>query len=503
MLDTLHEDRFVDRAPAAVYATLLEEGRYLCSIRTMYRVLHDADEVTERRPQRRHPHREPPRLVATASNQVWVEAWDFLNFLDTDFADSVTLTTNASGTLHFNTVAAIDGIAAFPNLAYVATMDEEAFALIADDEVTGPEADLEAVTSQVITSSSVNDQPIVTIIAFTMFEDETKTKQLSEFVTDPDDTDLTIEVSSDHLQVSVENQQLIFVPEPDFSGDANLTIIATDAFGAQGQDTATIEVIGVNDPPVLNLPPSLTISEDDTLTLNLTTIVVDPDNAFADLDKLISSPGLDEDFDPVTGVLKLWTAADSSGSFTVTITVSDETSPVTKTLELQIVAVNDQPEITNIPELYLELNSSTILTLDAYVTDDQPIDLIAWTVLAGSGVVAVVDSLARTAEITSIPGFQGTTSLLFIASDGADGADTATVAVTVLAPGQQAPLPAGRADFDGSGRVDLGDFFLFADVFGLSESSERWDPDFDLDDTLKIDFQDFFLFADVYGATVQ
>ena len=74
MLDTLHEDRFVDRAPAAVYATLLEEGRYLCSIRTMYRVLHDADEVTERRPQRRHPHREPPRLVATASNQVWT--WD-------------------------------------------------------------------------------------------------------------------------------------------------------------------------------------------------------------------------------------------------------------------------------------------------------------------------------------------------------------------------------------------------------------------------------------------
>ncbi len=74
VLDMLHEDRFVDRAPAAVYATLLEEGRYLCSIRTMYRVLHDADEVTERRPQRRHPHREPPRLVATAPNQVWT--WD-------------------------------------------------------------------------------------------------------------------------------------------------------------------------------------------------------------------------------------------------------------------------------------------------------------------------------------------------------------------------------------------------------------------------------------------
>ncbi len=74
VLDTLHEDRFVDRAPAAVYATLLEEGRYLCSIRTMYRVLHDADEVTERRPQRRQAHRQPPRLLATAPNQVWT--WD-------------------------------------------------------------------------------------------------------------------------------------------------------------------------------------------------------------------------------------------------------------------------------------------------------------------------------------------------------------------------------------------------------------------------------------------
>ena len=74
ILQTLHEERFVDRAPAAVWATLLEEGRYLGSIRTMYRVLAAEGEVVERRAQRRHPHREPPRLVATAPNQVWT--WD-------------------------------------------------------------------------------------------------------------------------------------------------------------------------------------------------------------------------------------------------------------------------------------------------------------------------------------------------------------------------------------------------------------------------------------------
>lgn len=74
VLEVLHEERFVDRAPSAVYATLLEEGRFLCSIRTMYRVLKAAGEVQERRRQRKHPHREPPRLVATAPNQVWT--WD-------------------------------------------------------------------------------------------------------------------------------------------------------------------------------------------------------------------------------------------------------------------------------------------------------------------------------------------------------------------------------------------------------------------------------------------
>ena len=63
-----------DRAPAAVYATLLEEGRYLCSIRTMYRLLKAGGEVIERRRHRRHPHQEPPRLVATGPNQVW--SWD-------------------------------------------------------------------------------------------------------------------------------------------------------------------------------------------------------------------------------------------------------------------------------------------------------------------------------------------------------------------------------------------------------------------------------------------
>lgn len=66
MLAVLHEDRFVDLAPAEVYATLLDEGTYLCSERTMYRVLAENQEVRERRDQLRHPNYAAPELLATA-----------------------------------------------------------------------------------------------------------------------------------------------------------------------------------------------------------------------------------------------------------------------------------------------------------------------------------------------------------------------------------------------------------------------------------------------------
>ena len=79
VLDVLHAPRFVDKAPAAVYATLLDEDTYHCSIRTMYRILHDHDEVRERRNQLRHPSYKKPELLATGPNQVW--SWDITKLL--------------------------------------------------------------------------------------------------------------------------------------------------------------------------------------------------------------------------------------------------------------------------------------------------------------------------------------------------------------------------------------------------------------------------------------
>jgi putative transposase len=74
VLAVLHEPRFADLAPAEVFATLLDEGVYLCSERTMYRVLAENAEARERRNQLRHANHPRPELLAEKANQLW--SWD-------------------------------------------------------------------------------------------------------------------------------------------------------------------------------------------------------------------------------------------------------------------------------------------------------------------------------------------------------------------------------------------------------------------------------------------
>ena len=79
VLALLHSERFCDTAPAEVYATLLDEGSYLCSERTMYRILADAGETRERRSQLVHPIYHKPELLAEAPNELW--SWDITKLL--------------------------------------------------------------------------------------------------------------------------------------------------------------------------------------------------------------------------------------------------------------------------------------------------------------------------------------------------------------------------------------------------------------------------------------
>lgn len=76
----LNSERFADQPPREVYATLLDEGKYLCSWRTMYRILDENQEVRERRNQLRHPNYAKPELLATQPNScgagILRNSWD-------------------------------------------------------------------------------------------------------------------------------------------------------------------------------------------------------------------------------------------------------------------------------------------------------------------------------------------------------------------------------------------------------------------------------------------
>ena len=79
VLEILNSQRFQDSAPREVYAALLDEGQYLCSWRTMYRILDENNEVRERRNQLRHPNYVKPELLATKPNELW--SWDITKLL--------------------------------------------------------------------------------------------------------------------------------------------------------------------------------------------------------------------------------------------------------------------------------------------------------------------------------------------------------------------------------------------------------------------------------------
>jgi len=74
VLAEARSERFADRSPEYIVTTLLEEGKYHCSIRTLYRLLAQCGETTPRRRQRKHPPYQRPELMATAPNQTWT--WD-------------------------------------------------------------------------------------------------------------------------------------------------------------------------------------------------------------------------------------------------------------------------------------------------------------------------------------------------------------------------------------------------------------------------------------------
>jgi len=618
------------------------------------------------------------------ATQPIISAMDAYGNIDTSFADTIALTESSPGSLQNYTATPDSGWVTFTGLTYVATEDNEAFILVADDQSGGNEGDLPAIASASVMSNMFNDPPRVYVPPFILDEDTSFRAAVADLVTDPDDTVFTWQFISDHIGGTVEDGQVSITPELHWFGTEVLTIVVTDSHGAQGSDEVRVEVRPRNDAPELTFPDTVYADEGDTLTIPLQEYVLDPETPIPELTLSYSvSAGLSHRL-AAPDTLELWAPADSSGQFELTMLVRDPLSqagrdtaiiyirpvnsppaltladttmlqdsrlslflpsythdaddsifdliwsastginltvvvdttgratidpdsawtgveqvvfavrdpagatgaevvrievlranlpptlsslpdlsmakgdtlsldltpyvsdpddstgalqwevagalPDQATIEggvlslvasllpahtdtlavratdpsgrsasdtMRVFIVNQTPQIVDVPDLELELDTPDSLALDPYLGDDGGLGELTMTTQADSGLVASLLPATRTLLLQSLPGWAGQGQVIIRVSDveGASAADTLTVTVVV---DDEPPLEPRSADFDGNGKVDLTDFFHFADHFGSGPDDPGWDPVYDLDRDGRSGFPDFFLFAEAF-----
>jgi len=153
VLEALHSSRFVDAAPAQVWATLLDEGAYLGSESTMYRLLRAHGEVTERQRQATHPPRAIPELMASRPNEVWTY-------------DATALRGPSRG-VHYDLLVMIDIFSRYvPGWVVVDSHDAEVVKAWID-QVVAAQGDIEAasLTIHADRGSPMTSKPVAVLLA--------------------------------------------------------------------------------------------------------------------------------------------------------------------------------------------------------------------------------------------------------------------------------------------------------------------------------------------------
>jgi streptogramin lyase len=395
-----------------------------------------------------------------------VHAVDDLGFVDGGFTDVVTLTVGSgSGSLLQATATAVAGIATFSSVTYVATSDQEPFALIADDEVGGSEGDLPTTTSNTLAANTENDAPVIVALSFTIDEDDSVMVPISSMASDVDDSlsSLIFTFAAAHTQVELVGTELTIRPDPDYFGSDTLLITVEDPFGAKASDQSVLTIKAVNDRPVLTRLGRRTIDEDDTMVVQLTAQVADVETAALDIQwSFNASTGLSTSYAPETGRLTAWTKADSSGSFTLVITAFDAENLAATTLDtIDFAAVNDAPLVALPVDVSIARNSTFVLDLLPVTSDpDHDVEDIVFQLGSATGLAALLEGTV--VSLTPEPGFSGLGQIVLLATDPEGAVRTVVFDVSVFSANPQPPaiatIPTQTVELDDTLNLPLGGF---------------------------------------------
>jgi hypothetical protein len=266
---------------------------------------------------------------------------------------------------------------------------------------------------------------------------------LDEYVSDPDNEDSEIAwtyAGNVDLSVSISDTRVatIAVPDPEWSGSETITFTATDPDGLSDSDTATFTVTAVNDPPVVSDIPDQTIAEGDTFaSISLDEYVSDPDNEDSEIawtyaGNVDLSVSISDDRVATIAVPD----PEWSGSETITFTATDPDGlSDSDTATFTVTSVGDPPVVSDIPDQTIEEGVTfASVSLDEYVADaDNEAAEIVWT-YTGNVDLAVSISDARVATVTvPTPGWSGSETITFTATDPGELSDSDTATFTVTA----------------------------------------------------------------------
>ena len=277
-------------------------------------------------------------------------------------------------------------------------------------------------------------------------------------------------------------------------------------FSVPNLDGATQELIGVaplyfvDAPPVLVLPDSLRIDEDQELTLGLDTLAVDEEPADSIVWQASTLDSLTQLHVSSTypTALSISPGPDYYGELRLRLSATDPAGGSTVgEIPVRVRPVNDPPEILPgaVPDtLMLADRSMSVSLFGAAVDVDDPAELLAWTGVAVDPVSIAVEG---SQVALSAPGnWTGIGTVTLRVSDAAGRTDSVVVAVVRLEP-----LTGPAGDFDGDNRVDFSDFLRFATHYGSRSDDAGFDSAFDLNGDLRVDFLDFLVLAKAFGGS--
>ena len=321
-----------------------------------------------------------------------------------------------------------------------------------------------------VTVSAVDDPPTITDIGPQAIAEDGSTGAIAFLVDDPDTPVATLAVAatSDNATLvppagialggSNPSRTITVTPAADQHGSATITVTVSDGT-TLASDTFLLTVTSANDPPTItDIGPQ--VVDEDTSTGTIAFTVGDPDTALAGL--LVTATSDNATLVPPASIalggadasrtIAILPAANASGSATITVTVTDGTTPVSDTFTLTVNAVNDVPSITAIADQTIDEDTSSPALAFTVGDVETAAASLATSVSASNAVLFPPGSMvlggagaSRTLTLTPAPGLNGNAVITLSVTDG-NATTTSTTFAAFVTPVDDPPTLAAIAD---------------------------------------------------------